>query len=255
LLKKSTKEVVKVFDVSDEGDNVVADQLPGAYIGREEWLSVRRACEESGGEAWKNDETGHWFFSFPKAAAQSSQGTTTKAPNHGPGPGEAAAAGQPQAHNVDNVSKVSNVAKTPTPSPSEWKPEFPAKDAPSPILNNQTVVTEPEPHKNTTKEHQDMIRAAVETLKEGGYTDFQIESKLPGGGWYVSKPDIFCKRGEEKVIVECERLNEYKPVVPGYKNIIVLPSWFLGYHEIWFCWKGKIVKLCQVPDIEGDKTV
>jgi ParB/RepB/Spo0J family partition protein len=114
LLKKSTREVVKVFEFSEDNDIVMAHQLPDAYIDREDWLKIHHACRESGGQSNKDEKTGHWFFRFPKAAAPSTQ-DINKAPKQQPVHGEEAAAGQPQ---------------TQTSTPTEWKPEYPSKDAP-----------------------------------------------------------------------------------------------------------------------------
>ena len=116
LLKKSAREVVKVFEFSEDNDVVMAHQLPEAYIDREDWLKVHHACREAGGQSNKDEESGHWFFRFPKAAAPSTQ-DINKAPKQQPGHGEEAAAGQPQ-------------AQTPSPSMQKWNPEYPSKDAP-----------------------------------------------------------------------------------------------------------------------------
>jgi len=115
LLKKSAREVVKVFEFSEDNDVVVAHQLPNAYIDREDWLKVHHACRESGGQSNKDEESGHWFFRFPKAAAPSIE--DKEAPKQQPGHGEEAAAGQPQ-------------TQPPTPSMQKWNPEYPSKDAP-----------------------------------------------------------------------------------------------------------------------------
>jgi len=138
LLNKSAREVVKVFEFSEEGGDVVASQLQGTYIDGEDWHKIHRACASAGGQSGKDEKSGRWFFRFPKAAAQSEpQRPSPEAPKHGPGPGEAAAAGQPA---TDGAPKdmITTAAPPPlpkpstsaTPSPSEWKPEYPAKDAP-----------------------------------------------------------------------------------------------------------------------------
>ena len=117
LLKKSAREVVKVFEFSEDNDVVMAHQLPDAYIDREDWLKIHHACREAGGQSNKDEKTGHWFFRFPKAAAPSeTRSSLSQAPKQQPGP-QTAAAGQPQ-------------AQTTSPSMQKWNPEYPAKDAP-----------------------------------------------------------------------------------------------------------------------------
>ena len=150
LIKKSVKEVTDIFEFFEEDDHVLAVQIPNVYIeNRSDWFKIFNLAKEKG-EA-KRDENGVWSFRFPKAAGPESK---NEGPNSKESPKQqqglkAPAAGQPGnskapvepkqissssvlphldsagAEKPTNVPNVSNAQKTPTPSPTEWKPEYP----------------------------------------------------------------------------------------------------------------------------------